>query len=546
MRNLHFISVCILVLVATIGSAATPEQEKRVAELRAVATANPYAARPARRLGFALREAGQLEEAREWFEKALALDGDSPGDLYNLACMYGVLNEPEKALDYLEKALDHRFAEDDILLSDADLEAVRKLPRFQEITGFYPPANLSRDEQWRYDLDFFARRMERMHWNLYAHFPKPDFIREVESLKTDVPKLSDAQVRARLRRIIARVGDGHTLLSAWRDGDSTATRFPVDLYLFSDGIFVRGAAKEYRRIVGARVVKFGPISADAAYEAMKPYLSVDNEMGYRDYVPSLASTDLLEAIGASEPGKKLELTLSREDGSTFKQSIATRTIKRQSPRKTRIDGFVYADDAATAPVPLWKKDQDKTLWYEYRRDQNLVYCWMSAIDDTKDKTFEAFCNEMFEFIEKNKVDRLVLDMRLNGGGNTGVVLPLIHGIVRSRVNETGKLYTIIGRRTFSAAMNTVSLLELHSATTFVGEPTGSRPNFVGESTSFVLPCTRYRVYCSSRYWQHVSSTDTRPWIAPGMVAEMSSRDFAANRDPAMDAIFAEISKPASN
>ena len=153
---------------------------------------------------------------------------------------------------------------------------------------------------------------------------------------------------------------------------------------------------------------------------------------------------------------------------------------------------------------------------------------------------------MFEFIEKNKVDRLVLDMRLNGGGNTGVVLPLIHGIVRSRVNETGKLYTIIGRRTFSAAMNTVSLLELHSATTFVGEPTGSRPNFVGESTSFVLPCTRYRVYCSSRYWQHVSSTDTRPWIAPGMVAEMSSRDFAANRDPAMDAIFAEISKPASN
>src|SRR6187401_1207039 len=101
MRNLHFISVCILVLVATIGSAATPEQEKRVAELRAVATANPYAARPARRLGFALREAGQLEEARDWFEKALALDGDSPGDLYNLACMYGVLNEPEKALDYL-------------------------------------------------------------------------------------------------------------------------------------------------------------------------------------------------------------------------------------------------------------------------------------------------------------------------------------------------------------------------------------------------------------------------------------------------------------
>ena len=46
----------------------------------------------------------------------------------------------------------------------------------------------------------------------------------------------------------------------------------------------------------------------------------------------------------------------------------------------------------------------------------------------------------------------------------------------------GHLFVIIGRRTFSAAQNTVNMIEKNTNATFVGEPTGSRPNFVGEST----------------------------------------------------------------
>ena len=72
------------------------------------------------------------------------------------------------------------------------------------------------------------------------------------------------------------------------------------------------------------------------------------------------------------------------------------------------------------------------------------------------------------------------------------------------VDRDGHLFVLIGRRTFSAAMNCASLLELHSKATFVGEPTGSRPNFVGESTYFTLPCTRYRVSRGARGRLHGS------------------------------------------
>jgi hypothetical protein len=70
----------------------------------------------------------------------------------------------------------------------------------------------------------------------------------------------------------------------------------------------------------------------------------------------------------------------------------------------------------------------------------------------------------------------------------------------------------------------------------VGEPTGSSPNFVGESTWFPLPYHKNRVYCSSRYWQFRTSTDTRTWIPPQIAAPLSFADYSANRDPAMSAI----------
>ena len=46
---------------------------------------------------------------------------------------------------------------------------------------------------------------------------------------------------------------------------------------------------------------------------------------------------------------------------------------------------------------------------------------------------------------------------------------------------------IIGRDTFSAAQNTISELERRTKAILVGEPTGSSPNFIGESLAIPLP-----------------------------------------------------------
>jgi hypothetical protein len=81
------------------------------------------------------------------------------------------------------------------------------------------------------------------------------------------------------------------------------------------------------------------------------------------------------------------------------------------------------------------------------------------------------------------------------------------------------------------------MIERETDAIFVGEPTGSRPNFVGEVVPFTLPFSRTLVNVADVYWQTSWPEDDRPWIAPDLYAPPSFETFSQNRDPAMEAIL---------
>jgi hypothetical protein len=128
-------------------------------------------------------------------------------------------------------------------------------------------------------------------------------------------------------------------------------------------------------------------------------------------------------------------------------------------------------------------------------------------------------------------------MRWNGGGNNFLNRPLIQGLIRNeKINKRGKLFVIVGRNTFSAAMNGATEIEQQTNAIFVGEPTGSAPNFVGETIGFELPYSKVSGSISDLYWQKSVAMDYRTWIAPQIYAPPTFELFKANRDPAMEAI----------
>jgi hypothetical protein len=177
-------------------------------------------------------------------------------------------------------------------------------------------------------------------------------------------------------------------------------------------------------------------------------------------------------------------------------------------------------------------------WFEYLEDEKLVYFQYNAVRNKAADPIWMFAKRLFEFIEANPVEYLVIDMRRNGGGNNFLNVPIVQGLIKcEKVNKDGHLFVIAGRHTFSAAMNGAADIEYHTKAMFVGEPTGSSPNFIGETTMITLPWSDLQVSCSSLYWQRSVAMDYRTWIAPDLLAELSSEDYRTNRDPAMEAIF---------
>jgi hypothetical protein len=463
--------------------------------------------------------------------------GNGPATaLYNIACAHSLLGHKDEALAWLEKALNAGFSQDETLRTDSVLDLLRGDARFEKLLGI-PPQGLSREERWRHDLDYLVRRMEKVHYNLYAKVSREKFRAAIDEFKRRIGDLKDEEMSVGVQQILALVGDRHTTID-WQAryirGEAPRPRYPVDLYLFKEGLFVRGVAPELAEIVGAKVLRIGNANTDKALDAVAPLCSRDNGMGIKQQAPMcLTNPAVLTFLKLADDMTQVALVVKKPSGQDATVKLKPAVIDPATAKK-----FVRANAGARAAEPLSFKKNDDKFWYEYLPERRMVYFQYNAVGNKQDETLEKFCEKMFALIKDKSVEYLVIDRRNNDGGNNFLNRPLIHGLIRcDNVNRPGHLFVLVGRKTFSAAMNGAVDIERNTSAIFVGEPTGSSPNFVGETNVLVLPCSGVRLSCSSLYWQSSPPMDRRGWIAPSLVAEPSIVAFASNRDPGLEAIF---------
>ena len=405
-------------------------------------------------------------------------------------------------------------------------------------------------EKWREDLRVLADELPKRHRNLFHAMTREQFDAAVKSLNERIPTLTRNQVIVEFTRIVAMVQDGHTSIAGLASDPKIGFRsYPLSLYFFKDGLFVITADREHADAVGARVVKIGNATAEQAYHAVKGLIfhDHDNEFGLKASAPFvLVTPEVLHAVGIIEDMDKAQFVLEK-NGKQMTIELKPFVRKFSEEHQSTWDyikpaGWVDARDAATAPVPLWLKNVRDLFWYEYLPDSKTVYVQFNGVADKPNETVADFSKRLFDFVAKNPVERLVLDLRWNGGGNNYLNKPLILGLIKSKVDERGRLFTIISRHTFSAAQNLVNELEKYTNTIFVGEPTGENVNFYGDATRIELPNSKLVVRASTLWWQNLDPRDRRQWTGPQVAAELTSTDYFTNNDPAMKAILSYTPK----
>lgn len=81
----------------------------------------------------ALSQLNEREKSAQWAQRALDVEGEEPQVLYNVACVYALLGERDKAIDCLEKSLTRGWGQREWMEHDPDLASVRDHPRFQQM-----------------------------------------------------------------------------------------------------------------------------------------------------------------------------------------------------------------------------------------------------------------------------------------------------------------------------------------------------------------------------------------------------------------------------
>ncbi|MEO6611870.1 MAG: hypothetical protein ABIT05_09875 [Chitinophagaceae bacterium] len=398
---------------------------------------------------------------------------------------------------------------------------------------------------WHNDLQYFRQLIHTKYSNLFYNVTAEQFDSAVSVIDKKIGELSDVQMNVEFAKLVAMFKVGHTAVRQRSGAGNEITPWvhpvPARFYLFSDGLYIKNIDQKYKEAAGGKVIKIGNTDAATVLEKIRPALAFENEQGFRNMIQYyLNLPEFLQALGIISEADKVAVTYQK-DGVEKTIVLAAEALPANAGHgpdaaNNWADAF---EGARTGNYPLWMKEPGKLRYFEYLKDSKTLYVKHSAVQDEPNESIADFFAKVFRFVDSNEVDKFILDIRLNGGGNNYLNKPVITGIIQSRkINRKGHLFIITGKATFSAAQNLTNELEKYSEAIFVGEPTSENVNFFGDTRTEILPNSKLNINLSWLWWQNLDPRDKRKWTAPQLAAELSSDDYKKGIDPAMNAIMA--------
>jgi hypothetical protein len=394
----------------------------------------------------------------------------------------------------------------------------------------------------RTDLRAAWTAIQRYHPAPFHKTDRATFVRAFEALDRRLPSLSRADGFASLSRFVALVREAHTGLDLGADSAAKFHTFGLKLYPYADGVAVQAAEPALRELAGARLVAVDGVPADDVIRRVTPYAHASNAMTVRWVLPFLLRPEILHAAGVTREPLAATMRFALPNGTRVERRIVPAEQKALAGfNPFRLGPAADWTDArpANAPVPLYLRHPDRAYWFEMDDATRTLYIQDNLVVNQGDETLSAFFTRAIASAHDRSPERVVLDLRLNGGGDNTLLEPIITALAADPVvNRRDRFFVILGRQTQSAAENFVDRLERRTRARFVGEPTGESPNMYGDAVAFTLPATGIVLHLSSLYWQDALPYDPRDWTPPEVAAELTIADYAAGRDPALEAIVA--------
>lgn len=385
--------------------------------------------------------------------------------------------------------------------------------------------SLAHAEDFLVDARLLASRVVELHPRGHEIERDPAFISTRDELfalssDTDLPHFAMAA-----GRLYHTVNDGHTaVIPVYSEHPEFTWRYPLRLRRFEDGLYVIAAKGDAMALLGSRLTRI-------AGKEINPLL--------RDFAAAQASGNRAwpanwTALGMTIPGFLLGLDVANNamESPVRYEGISSHGETVSADLVPAADGAKKLEPLARSESPLERAQGDFQNFVAAVGDA-LVFV-IGAMEDEEQQPFSAFTEKAVSAMNTTQHDRLVIDLRDNGGGNNLLTEPLRRAIIRSRFNRPGGIFVLVSPQTFSAAMNFATRIERETDALFVGEPTGGSPNHFGDAEFSKTEKSALPYIVSTLRWQDMPPFDKRPWILPDIPASPSMADYLAGRDLALD------------
>ena len=370
--------------------------------------------------------------------------------------------------------------------------------------------------QWHEDLSFFARELPKRHANAFHTISRERFEAEVGELDRRLDELNSDEIYVGMDRIANLIGDGHTYIRFPED----YADLPIDIARFGEDYRVVATANGNEKALGARVIKIADTPTARAHEMLLPLTPSDETGVLRNARATgfLTMGILLHGIGIVRDRNLVRYAFADDDGKEF-------TVDVHSVTRSEKLNWTYPYKEA----PLFRQKPDEDFWYTYLPESHSVYCSFRGYKDLSQHS-----KGLFDLIKQQHPDKLVIDMRMNGGGDYNVGLRhMVHPIRDTAdINRKGHLFVLIGPDTFSAAMSNSAHFRYQTNAILVGQQIGEKPNSYQEAREMKLPNSHWTVRYSVKFYKFVDNGENL--IRPDQEIIPSWDDYKSAHDPVLD------------
>lgn len=370
------------------------------------------------------------------------------------------------------------------------------------------------------DLEFLKKTLPVKHANLFAKIDRSQFENKVDRVSMRSNGFDQNRFIVELFRLTKSIGDEHTFTEV----DFTKV-LPIQFGLFKEGLFIVGIDSANASVLNSKLESINGHPVSEALARFKEIIQHENPAYFDDrLLQHLSNPVLLNGLELISSDSTATFTLSNNNGQT--QNITLKPVDGKHVARLNL---------ARSGGSLLSHKKKSNYWFDHNADKKILYFNYSECREHQQYPFAKFSEELFPFIDEQKPEKIILDLRYNSGGNSAILDPFIQKISASYLNRKGKFFVLIGKRTFSSAVMNAVELKRNLNAIFIGEPTSGNINHYGEVRGFSLPKSKIVIAYSTKYWE--SWKGKKGALKPDINVQYSIKNYVEGKDEALMQVY---------